>query len=80
MLDALYLTVAYVEYCNLQVPETAAKQMARTGIMLESVLGLDRAGADASYQRMKETVVATPPDCAEGSADLAGIRAQLGIE
>lgn len=76
MLTGLNMTVALVEYCQLDVPYERAMQMAAAGHMLELNLGLTRAEADERYVLLKEIIVSDPPDCA---TDIDEVRELLGI-
>lgn len=76
MLEGLNLTVALVEYCQLEVPYERAMQIAAAGHMLELNLGITREEADARYILLKEVVVSDPPDC---DTDIDEVRQLLGI-
>ena len=78
ILQALYLTVAIVDFCDLAVDPVRGARAARAGKKIEDALGIDRAASEASYAQVRADFLANPPDCEAGSPDVASVLQVLG--
>jgi hypothetical protein len=79
MLTGIYATQAVIDICAITVPEPVAAKMGSDRSRFESLIGLDAAGAVEAYKKIKDSVAATTPDCAEGSADRKNVEAVLTL-
>lgn len=79
VLNTLYLTVALVDFCNLEVDPVIGKKVALAGFQLERSLGIDQTTALANLDAIKEGFFANPPDCTPGSADIGAVSTILGV-
>ena len=79
MLTGIYATQAVIDLCTITVPETAATRMGSDRKRFEALVGLDADGAVEAYKKIKDSVAATTPDCAEGSADRKNVEAVLSL-
>jgi len=79
MLEALNLAVAYIQYCEIDVPLETAMRAASAGQTLEASLGISREMADARFEVLKEVVIADPPDCDPNSEDMAPVLNSMGM-
>ena len=79
MLTGFYATQAVIELCAITIEPGIAEGMAADRLRLETALGLDVAKAAEAYGKIKADVETTSPDCAEGSADRAGVEAVTAI-
>lgn len=78
ILQALYLTVAIVDFCDLPVDPVRGARAADAGQKIEHALGIDRATSEASYAQVRADFLANPPDCDAGSPDVTSVRQVLG--
>jgi len=79
MLTGIYATQAVIDICAITVPEPVAAKMGSDRSRFEALIGLDAAGAVEAYKKIKDSVAATTPDCAEGSADRKNVEAVLTL-
>jgi hypothetical protein len=79
MLTGIYATQAVIDICAITVPEPVATKMGNDRRRFEKGVGLDAAGATEAYDKVKTSVTATKPDCAEGSADRKNVEAVLAL-
>ena len=79
MLMGFYATQAVIELCAVTIEPKIAEGMAVDRARLETALGMDAAAAGTAYAKVKADVEKTEPDCAEGSADRAGVEAVASI-
>ncbi len=79
MLTGFYATQAVIELCALQIEPGIAEGMAADRARLEIALSMDAAAATSAYAQVKADVEKTQPDCADGSADRAGVDAVTAI-
>lgn len=79
MLTGFYATQAVIELCAVSIEPTIAEGMAADRARLETALSMDATAAAAAYAQVKADVEKTQPDCAEGSADRAGVDAVTAI-
>jgi hypothetical protein len=79
MLTGFYATQAVIELCAVAIEPKIAEGMAVDRARLETALGMDAATAGTAYAKVKADVEKTQPDCAEGSADRAGVDAVTAI-
>ena len=79
MLTGFYATQAVIELCAIQIEPTITEGMAADRARLETALSMDAAAATSAYAQVKADVEKTQPDCAEGSADRAGVDAVTAI-
>lgn len=79
MLTGFYATQAVIEICAVAIEPNIAEGMAADRARLETALSMDAATAAAAYAQVKADVEKTQPDCAEGSADRAGVDAVTAI-
>ncbi len=79
MLTGFYATQAVIELCAVSIEPNIAEGMAADRARLETALSMDATAAAAAYAQVKADVEKTQPDCAEGSADRAGVDAVTAI-
>lgn len=79
MLTGIYATQAVIDICAITVPEPVATRMGNDRKRFETGVGLDATGATEAYDKVKTSVTATKPDCAEGSADRKNVEAVLAL-
>ncbi|MDB5529878.1 MAG: hypothetical protein JWR51_2981 [Devosia sp.] len=79
MLTGIYATQAVIDICAITVPEPVATKMGNDRKRFETGVGLDATGATEAYEKVKTSVTATTPDCAEGSADRKNVEAVLSL-
>lgn len=79
MLTGIYATQAVIDICTITVPEQVATRMGNDRSRFETAIGLDASGAVEAYKKIKDSVAATSPDCAEGSADRKNVEAVLSL-
>lgn len=79
MLTGFYATQAVIELCSVSIEPNIAEGMAADRARLETALSMDATAAAAAYAQVKADVEKTQPDCAEGSADRAGVDAVTAI-
>jgi hypothetical protein len=79
MLTGIYATQAVIDICAITVPETVATRMGNDRSRFEAAIGLDATGATEAYQKIKDNVASTKPDCAAGSPDRANVDAVLTL-
>ena len=79
MLTGIYATQAVIDICAITVPEPVATRMGNDRKRFEAGVGLDAAGGTEAYEKVKTSVTATTPDCAEGSADRKNVEAVLAL-
>ncbi|MET3899456.1 hypothetical protein ABIB57_003411 [Devosia sp. UYZn731] len=79
MLTGIYATQAVIDICAITVPEPVATKMGNDRKRFETGVGLDATGATEAYDKIKTSVTATKPDCAEGSADRKNVEAVLAL-
>jgi hypothetical protein len=79
MLTGIYATQAVIDICAITVPEPVATRMGNDRKRFETGVGLDATGATEAYDKVKTSVTATTPDCAEGSPDRKNVEAVLSL-
>ena len=79
MLTGFYATQAVIEICAVAIEPNIAEGMAADRARLETALGMDATAAAAAFAQVKADVEKTQPDCADGSADRAGVDAVTAI-
>lgn len=79
MLTGIYATQAVIDICTIAVPAPVAARMGNDRSRFEAAIGLDAPGAVEAYKKIKDSVAATTPDCAEGSADRKNVEAVLSL-
>ena len=79
LLTGLYATRAVIEICSVAVEPAVTDAMAADEERLAAALRLDAAASEEGYATVKASVERTAPDCAEGSADRAGVDAVTSI-
>lgn len=79
MLTGFYATQAVIEICAIQIEPNITEGMAADRARLETALSMDAAAATSAYAQVKADVEKTQPDCADGSADRAGVDAVTAI-
>ncbi|KQX38299.1 hypothetical protein ASD04_11875 [Devosia sp. Root436] len=79
MLTGFYATQAVIEICALAIEPDIATGMAADRARLETALGMDATMAAGAFAQVKADVEKTSPDCADGSADRAGVDAVTAI-
>ena len=79
MLTGIYATQAVIDICAITVPEPVATKMGNDRKRFETGVGLDASGATEAYEKVKTSVTATTPDCAEGSTDRKNVEAVLAL-
>ena len=79
MRTGIYATQAVIDICAITVPEPVATKMGNDRKRFETGVGLAASGATEAYEKVKTSVTATTPDCAEGSADRKNVEAVLAL-
>lgn len=79
LLTGLYATRAVIEICSVTLAPGIDAGIAADQQRLERSLAMDPATAEKAYAQVKADVEKTAPDCAEGSADRAGVDAVTAI-
>ncbi len=79
MLTGFYATQAVIELCAVAIEPNITEGMAADRARLETALGMDATASAAAYAQVKADVEKTQPDCADGSADRAGVDAVTAI-
>ena len=72
-------TKAVIEICAISLADGVIKGMEIDQKRLETSLAMDAPTAEKAYAVVKADVEKTQPDCAEGSADRAGVEAVASI-
>ena len=79
LLTGMYATKAVIEICAISLADGVIKGMEIDQKRLETSLAMDAPTAEKAYAVVKADVEKTQPDCAEGSADRAGVEAVASI-
>jgi hypothetical protein len=79
LLTGMYATKAVIEICNISLEDGIINGMNVDQKRLETSLAMDVPTAEKAYAQVKADVEKTTPDCAEGSADRAGVDAVANI-
>lgn len=79
LLTGMYATKAVIEICAISLADGVVKGMEIDQKRLETSLAMDAPTAEKAYAVVKADVEKTEPDCADGSADRAGVEAVTSI-
>jgi hypothetical protein len=79
LLTGLYATRALAEICEITIEPAVLAAMEADQTAFAERLNVSAASAEGTYQEIRGAIESTSPDCAPGSADVAGVNDVIAV-